>query len=41
MSGAELAAAFLADVAMGVALDRWLLPSLVDAWIDRLRRHER
>jgi hypothetical protein len=24
---------------MGIALDRWLLPSLVDAWIDRLRRH--
>ncbi len=40
MSGVELAVAFLAGVAMGVALDRWLLPSLVDAWIDRLRRHE-
>jgi len=26
---------------MGIALDRWLLPSLVDAWIDRLRRHGR
>ncbi len=39
MSGAELVAAFLAGVGMGVALDRWLLPSLVDAWIDRLRRH--
>jgi len=23
---------------MGVALDRWLLPPLLDAWIDRLRR---
>ena len=41
MSGAELILAFLSGVAMGVALDRWLLPSLVDAWIDRLRRHER
>lgn len=41
MSGLELILAFLAGVAMGIALDRWLLPSLVDAWIDRLRRHER
>ncbi len=41
MSEVELAFAFLSGVAMGVALDRWLLPSLVDAWIDRLRRHER
>ena len=41
MSGSELVLAFLAGVAMGIALDRWLLPSLVDAWIDRLRRHER
>ena len=40
MSGVDLVVAFLAGVAMGVALDRWLLPSLVDAWIDRLRRHE-
>ncbi|MEO8274565.1 MAG: hypothetical protein ABI620_10905 [Chloroflexota bacterium] len=40
MSGTELVLAFLAGVAMGVALDRWLLPALVDAWIDRLRRHE-
>ena len=41
MSGVELVAAFLAGVGMGIALDRWLLPPLVDAWIDRLRRHER
>jgi hypothetical protein len=41
MSGVELVVAFLAGVAMGIALDRWLLPSLVNAWIDRLRRHER
>ena len=41
MSGVELALAFLGGVAMGIALDRWLLPSLVDAWIDQLRRHER
>ncbi len=39
MSGIELILAFLAGVAMGIALDRWLLPLLVDAWIDRLRRH--
>jgi len=41
MSGVELVAAFLSGIAMGIALDRWLLPSLVDAWIDRLRRHGR
>ncbi len=41
MSGFELVLAFLAGVAMGIALDRWLLPSLVDAWIDRVRRHGR
>ncbi len=41
MSEVELVLAFLAGVAMGIALDRWLLPSLVDAWIDRLRQHER
>jgi len=28
-------------VAMGIALDRFVLPLLVDAWIDRLRRHGR
>ena len=41
MSGVELVLAFLAGVTMRIALDRWLLPSLVDAWIDRLRRHGR
>ena len=41
MSGVELVLAFLAGVVMGVALDRLLLPPLVDAWIDRLRRHGR
>ncbi len=41
MSGVELILAFFAGVAMGIALDRWLLRSLVDAWIDRLRRHGR
>ena len=41
MSGIELILAFLAGVVMGIALDRWLLPPLVDAWIDRLRRHGR
>ncbi len=41
MSGVELVLAFLAGVAMGIALDRWLLPPLVDLWIARLRRHGR
>ena len=41
MSEVELILAFLAGVVMGIALDRWLLPPLVDAWIDRLRRHGR
>lgn len=41
MSGVELALAFLSGVLMGIALDRWLLPLLVDAWINRLRRHGR
>jgi hypothetical protein len=41
MSDVDLVLAFLAGVAMGIALDRWLLPLLVDAWIDRLRRHGR
>jgi hypothetical protein len=39
VSGVELVLAFLAGVGMGILLDRWLLPSLVDAWIDQLRRH--
>jgi hypothetical protein len=41
MSGVELVLAFLAGVVMGILLDRWLLPPLVDAWIDRIRRHGR
>ena len=41
MSGVELALAFLSGVVMGILLDRWLLSPLVDAWIDRLRRHGR
>jgi hypothetical protein len=41
MSGIELALAFLSGVVMGILLYRWLLPPLVDAWIDRLRRHGR
>jgi len=41
MSEVELALAFLAGVVMGVLLDRFVLPLLVDAWIDRLRRHGR
>jgi hypothetical protein len=39
MSGVELALAFLLGVVMGILLDRWVLPPLVDAWIDRMRRH--
>jgi hypothetical protein len=39
MSGFELLLAFLAGVVMGGALDRFVLPLLVDAWIDPLRRH--
>ncbi len=41
MSGVELILPFLAGVVMGIALDRWLLPPLVDVWIDRLARHGR
>ena len=41
MSGVELLLAFLAGVVMGGALDRFMLPHLVDAWIDRTRRHGR
>jgi hypothetical protein len=41
MNGLELVFAFLVGVAMGIALDRFVLPLLVDAWIDRLRRHGR
>ncbi len=41
MSEVELSLAFLAGVVMGGALDHWLLPPLVDAWIGRLRRHGR
>ena len=35
MSGVELALAFLLGVVMGILLDRWLLPPVVDAWICR------
>ena len=41
MSLVELVLAFLAGVVMGGALDRFVLPLVVDAWIDRLRRHGR
>jgi hypothetical protein len=41
MSEADLALAFLSGVVMGILLDRWLLPPLVDGWIDRMRRHGR
>ena len=41
MSGIEHMFSFLSGVAMGIALDRFVLPLLVDAWIDRLRRHGR
>jgi hypothetical protein len=41
MNGVELILAFLAGVLMGGALDRFVLPVLVDAWIDQVRRHGR
>jgi hypothetical protein len=41
MGGIELVLAFLVGVVMGILLDRWLLQPLVDAWIDRVRRHGR
>ena len=41
MSLVELALAFLAGVVMGGALDRFVLPLLVDAWIAHMRRHGR
>ena len=41
MSEVELALAFLSGVVMGILLDRWLLPPLVDPWIARMRRHGR
>jgi hypothetical protein len=41
MSGLDLIVAFLAGVVMGGALDFFVLPLLVDAWIDRLHRHGR
>lgn len=39
MSGVELALAFFSGVVMGILLDRWVLPPLVGAWIDRMRQH--
>lgn len=41
MSGPELVLAFLSGIGIGVAMDRWILPPLVDAWIDRVHRHGR
>ena len=37
MSEVDLALAFLSGVVTGVLLDRWVLPPLVDLWIDRMR----
>ena len=39
MSGVDLIVAFLAGVAMGGAFDRFVLPLLVDAWLDRTHGH--
>ena len=39
MSGPELVLAFLSGIGIGIAMDRWILPPLVDAWIDRVHRH--
>ena len=41
MSETELVVAFVAGVVMGGALDFFVLPLLVDAWINRPRRHGR
>jgi hypothetical protein len=41
LSWVELVLAFLAGVVMGGVLDRFVLPHLVDAWSDRMRRHGR
>ncbi len=41
MNGLELVLAFLAGVVMGGVPDRLVVPLIVDAWIDRLRRHGR
>ncbi len=41
MNGFELVVAFLAGVIMGGALDFFVLPLLVDAWIDYVHRHAR
>jgi hypothetical protein len=41
MNGLELVLAFLAGVLVGGALDFFVLPLLVDAWIDRRGRHGR
>ena len=41
MSEIDLVLAFLSGVVTSVLLDRWLLPPLVDAWIDRMHRHGR
>jgi hypothetical protein len=41
VSAAELVITFLSGIGMGIALDRWLLPPLVDAWIDHVHRHGR
>ena len=39
MSEVNLILVFLSGVVMGVVFDRWVLPPLVDLWIDRTRRH--
>lgn len=41
MSGPELVLTFLSGIGIGIAMDRWILPPLVDAWIDRVHRHGR
>jgi hypothetical protein len=41
VNGLELAVAFLAGVLLGGALDFFVLPLIVDAWIHRRRRHGR
>ena len=39
MSEVDLVVAFLAGIVLGGALDRFVLPLLVDAWINRTHGH--
>jgi hypothetical protein len=32
---------FTSGLALGISLDRWVLPALVNAWVGHLRRDDR